>query len=164
MVLHLDTARWAALKDHMDHRVERAAFLFASHDTGALHVRDIWLLDDDGYDISTADHLAAHEDALPEVIRRAHAGNHAVIEAHSHNSRGQTRFSNYDLDNIAELARHMLWRLPGRPYTALVIGPDSFDALQWAPDAQSLTEVDIAGDIRRPTGLSLATIGKGSRR
>lgn len=164
MMLHLDTARWAALKDHMDHCVERAAFIFASYDTGTLHVRDIWLLDDDGYNTSTADHLAAHEDALPEVIHRAHAANHAVIEAHSHNFRGQTRFSNYDLDNIAELAPHMLWRLPNRPYTALVIGPDSFDALQWSPDVQSLTGVNVAGDIWRPTGLSLATIEKGTRR
>jgi hypothetical protein len=52
----------------------------------------------------------------------------------------------------------MTWRLPGRPYTALVLGPDSFDALQWHPDGRVTTiESLIVGEERTaPTGISIS--------
>ena len=31
----------------------------------------------------------------------------------------------YDLRNLVEFASHMRWRLPGRPYAALVLGPET---------------------------------------
>jgi hypothetical protein len=54
----------------------------------------------------------------------------------------------------------MAWRLPGRPYIALVLGPDSFDGLVWH-DRDRVTELDalVVGHTRLyPTNMSVARL------
>lgn len=153
---------WTALDGHFDTWAERAAFLFCQRPEGMdgpqWAVRDRWLLDDEAdYDDRGEEHLSLSDDIRPRVIRHAHAHNLAVIEAHSHYWTGETRFSPYDLRNLHDFAAHMLWRLPARPYTALVLGKDSFDALSWTPPgAVSTPEITVGGLAHAPTGLSLA--------
>jgi hypothetical protein len=51
-------------------------------------------------------------------------------------------------------------RLPGRPYTALVLVPDSFDALQWHPDGRVTTieALVVAEERTAPTGASVSAM------
>jgi hypothetical protein len=80
------------------------------------------------------------------------------VEAHAHRWLGpSTRFSPTDLDGLQQLGPHMTWRLPGRPYTALVLGPDSFDALQWHPDGRVTTieALVVDGVHMAPAGVSV---------
>lgn len=61
-----------------------------------------------------------------------------------------------DLDGLCEFVPHVLWRLPRRPYSALVPGPDSFDALVWfRPHEVTRLDAMVVGDtVRLPSGLS----------
>jgi hypothetical protein len=95
------------------------------------------------------------------LICVAHEHGNAVVEAHAHDWPGpNTRFSPVDLDGLGELGPHMTWRLPGRPYTALVLGRDSFDALQWHTGGEITTieALIVDGEHQPPTGLSLARL------
>jgi hypothetical protein len=165
MHLTLSQSTWNDLHTHMNHRFERAAFLFTKPLTDTTWaVETVWLLDgDDDYRVSNGQSLELAESIRPEVIRLAHANGYAVVEAHSHYFPGKfTRFSSYDLHGLTDFAPHMLWRLPGRPYVALVIGQDSFDALAWSDSkaAETLEYLTVGDRNLTPTGLSLLSFQK----
>jgi hypothetical protein len=159
MRLTMSDERWEGLLAHMRTVHEHAAFMFAKHHRPTeLEVVESWLLSDNDYQISAEDHLVLDDDVRPRVIARAHATETAAIEAHSHSWPGpRTCFSPYDLRGLADFAPHMLWRLPGRAYGALVIGLDSFDGLWWQTretyGTLDAVQTDTATFV--PTGLSL---------
>jgi hypothetical protein len=160
MKLVMSELQWADLHSFMDDPNERAAFLFADPPTNnALHVAETWPLTDEvDYALSSPIALELADEVRPRVIAHAHERGLAVVEAHSHYWPGaRTRFSRYDLEGLADFAPHMLWRLPGRPYTSLVIGCESFDALTWrsAADVASLDSLEVGASRLEPTGLSL---------
>src|SRR6266511_4407997 len=145
MHLHLTAGQYANLQAYLSDAAERIAFLF-TRPAGAgpnAHVAEL------------AEHVR------PELIRTAHHNEYAVVEAHAHDWPGaRTRLSLTDLDGLGDVGPHMTWRLPGRPYTALVLGPDSFDALQWHPNGE-VTTIDaliVDGEHLSPTGLSIARL------
>lgn len=157
MYIGLTTKQWTELREHLDTPTERAAFLFAQPDDDNLRIVETWLVDDHHYDVRSHDEILLSEDVRPEVIGRAHVGNYVVVELHSHWWPGpRTAFSLYDLHNLTEFAPHMLWRLPGRPYVALVMGRESYDALIWTSRDQVgvLDGLIIDSQIVRPTNLS----------
>ena len=164
MRLHLTTAQHAELGTYLFGAAERVAFLFAHHaavDTAAatdVRVEEVRLLNRDDYLHRDRYGVELAEHVRPALIRTAHEHGYAVVEAHAHGWPGSsTRFSPTDLDGLEQLGPHMIWRLPGRPYTALVLGPDSFDALQWHPDGRVTTiEALIVDEVRTaPTGISV---------
>lgn len=160
MQLSVPEPVWSQLRTHMNARRERAAFMFTQIDAdGNAYVVDTWLLDDDShYETRETDHLVLDDDVRAQVIARAHKTGLGAVEAHSHWWPGpSTRFSRYDLHGLAEFAPHMLWRLPGRPYIALVMGEDSFDGLWWSSRTSfgTLAAVVVGGVTLNPTGLSL---------
>lgn len=113
---------------------EQGAFLFASpNGDGKLEVVDIALLKMNQFAAQSARYLQLHHETLQEMIVRAHMSNTALVEAHSHPcTRGpRVSFSPFDLEGLAETGPHVAWRLPGRPYVALVFGRDAFDSLYW---------------------------------
>lgn len=113
---------------------EQGAFLFASpEENRAWKVLNIAVLRPEDFTMQTAYHLELHENVLQEMILRAHKTNTALVEAHSHPfTRGpRVRFSSLDCEGLAEIGPHVSWRLPGRPYVALVFGWDAFDSLYW---------------------------------
>jgi hypothetical protein len=164
MRLMISDEKWHGLLAHMRTLHEHAAFMFARpHTSTELQVVESWLLGDDDYRTSTEDHLVLDDEVRPRVITHAHATDTAAIEAHSHSWSGQgTHFSPYDLRGLAEFAPHMLWRLPGRPYVALVIGHDSFDGLWWQTRNTYGTLGSVQTDTASfmPTGLSLDMYAK----
>ena len=113
---------------------EQGAFLFASP-TGnrELRITDIATLRPEHFTMQTAYCLELQENVLQEMILRAHRTDAALVEAHSHPfARGRrVQFSPLDREGLADVGPHVSWRLPGRPYVALVFGWDAFDSLFW---------------------------------
>ncbi len=113
---------------------EHGAFLFAAQSGDKkLEVVDVVILKPDDFATQTACYLDLHDAVLQEMIIRAHKTNTALIEAHSHPfTKGPSVcFSPFDCHGLADIGSQMLWRLPGRPYIALVFGRDAFDSLYW---------------------------------
>jgi hypothetical protein len=163
MRLHLTAAQYGALRAYLFNAAERIGFLF-TRPAGAgqgVDVAKVRLLADHDYLRRDRHGVELAEHVRPELIRTAHQNGYAVVEAHAHDwPDARTRFSITDLDGLGDLGPHMTWRLPGRPYTALVLGQDSFDALQWHPTGE-VTTIDaliIDGEHLNPTGLSIARL------
>ena len=137
------------------HEREHGAFLFASPTgDGELDVVDAAVLKPDDFAAQTAYYLEMYDDTLQEMIVRAHRTNTALIEAHSHPfARGpRVRFSAFDCEGLADLGPHVSWRLPGRPYAALVFGRDAFDSLYWEGRDRSprgAVDLVVAGQLLR---------------
>ncbi|MDG4787695.1 hypothetical protein O7626_17410 [Micromonospora sp. WMMD1102] len=167
MRLHLTAAQHTELHPYLFDVPERIAFLFLRLSPGGTapggdaHVGEVRLLEPGDYLHRDQHYVELAEHVRPAVIRTAHQHRYAVVEAHAHDWPGpSTRFSPTDLDGLQQLGPHMTWRLPGRPYTALVFGRESFDALQWHPDG-SVTSIDalvIGGEPKAPTGISLGRL------
>ena len=116
------------------HGREHVAFLFASPEpNGDLRVVESTELAPEDYVDQSAEYVELRDNVFQRMILFAHQTNAALIEAHSHPfARGShVRFSRLDHEGLAEVGPHVSWRLPGRPYVALVFGRDAFDSLYW---------------------------------
>jgi hypothetical protein len=167
MKIRISKSLWDQIHHHLDVTIERAGFLFAKpveSSSNVWQVVDSQLLSENmDYADSSEQHLSLADEVRPLVIKRAHDSETAVIEFHGHYWPGfSTRFSNYDLHGLTEFAPHMLWRLPQRPYFALVIGPQSFDGLVWEVkgNPESLEAIVVGEEELVPTRLSLKNWGK----
>lgn len=65
------------------------------------------------------------------VIKRAHDLDASLIEIHSHTGPWPAAFSFSDNSGFDEFVPHVLWRLKGRPYSAIVFTRSDFDGLVW---------------------------------
>lgn len=160
MLLNFPDDLWSRVHDHMDDDVERASFFFTKFfEDETWEVKDTWILDlDEDYTVATDVNLVLSDEIRQRVIRHAHVNQYAVVESHSHYWPGEsTQFSSFDLQGLAEFAPHMLWRLPNRPYTSLVIGSESFDGLTWTAGnkIETLDGLIVKDKLLIPTGLSL---------
>ena len=141
---------------------ERAAFLLASpsNDKATLAVVGLELPQASDLEESSSGYLELRDEVLESLIVRAHALGSALIEAHSHpfDRSTSTRFSWIDTRGLREVAPQLIWRLPGRPYGALVFGERSFDSLYWntrSTTPAGLIEIKAGRRTHHPTGLSL---------
>ena len=147
--------RSALVREGYAYEREHGAFLFASlTEDGELDVVDIALLRPDDLVAQTASYLELHDDALQEMIVRAHRTNTTLIETHSHpfTLGPRVRFSPFDCEGLADIGPHVTWRLPGRPYVALVFGRDAFDSLYWEGRARrprGSVDILVAGQLLR---------------
>ena len=176
MRLHLTATQYAELRTNLFGTPERLAFLFLhqvpcdAEPWAVAHTSEVRLLDPSDYVRRNRHGVELAEHVRPALIHTAHQHGYAVVEAHAHDRpRPSTRFSPIDLDGLEQLGPHMTWRLPGRPYTAMVLGPDSFDALQWHPDGKvtAIKALVVDGEHTAPTGISandLARITLGNAR
>lgn len=166
MVLEMPLARYQKLKTHLLPRrcqAEEAAFLFCQSVPAEGSERFSFL---ESYLVPVTDFIHRSLFALElsdlcraRVIKRAHQLSASLIEIHSHPLGLRTLFSSSDLIGFADFVPHVWWRLKGRPYAAIVVGPSGFDSLCWLsnpkkPDA--VLELDIAGQHSLPTGLTLS--------
>jgi hypothetical protein len=163
MILEISEYFWNQLSEVMAQESERVAFLFSTKKE-----HDIWTVS--GLRVvgkaqlvgATDNHVELADEVLPEVIQYAHSDKSAVTEVHNHPFSGpDTAFSGYDLLGLEDLAPHMLWRLPERPYTAIVIGQDSIDGLTWNPDLSPLQSVVVGSHSIFPTGISYKHLRQG---
>ena len=112
---------------------ERAAFLLVERAKAARAFALVEIEFQKGADLaeSSRGYLELRDGVLEKLVGSAHARGYALIEAHSHpfDRSKSTRFSGIDCDGLEDVAPQLVWRLPGRPYGALVFGKRSFDRL-----------------------------------
>jgi hypothetical protein len=156
------------LRRYLDTDRERMAFLLASPGGGDHWiVRDEqYLVDGDDYDYQGPFGMELADHIRPDVIGWAHGAGFALVEVHAHLLPAPTSFSPTDLSGLADVVPHMLWRLPGRPYTALVFGLTDVDALTWetADKPNAVESVLLGNETRMPTGIGASQLSRTVRR
>lgn len=148
-------AIWVPLRRHLFHRnkLEQGAFLFAratrDKDTIRLDVMDFYLIPPKGWEVQLEFHLEMKDTERAKLMKFAQDGDYAIIDCHSHpHSGGGVEFSSSDRIGIAEFAGYAKWKLDGKPFTALVWGESSVDAVAWCGDFKKGEHVDeiVIGD------------------
>ena len=141
---------------------EQAAFIFAgiSNSGGELKLacQEWYAVPPTGFLIQSADHIELGDEIRAVVIKRAHDLGACLVEFHSHLYSGEVGFSSSDLAGLKEFVPHVMWRLKGRPYAAVVVGKSGFDSLIWPnSDAKPrlLSELHVGKRLLRPTGATL---------
>lgn len=143
---------------------ESAAFIFAdveaSNSLKILTARDVFLVPESGFKLQFDDYIELSDETRISIIKKAHHSKTALIELHSHpfNSSMASAFSLADISGFEETVPHMWWRLPGRPYAAVVAAPNGFDALIWSKDPHTpecVTALRVDGRALTPTGKTL---------
>lgn len=143
---------------------ESAAFIFAefieSNSSLVLTAQDFFLVGRDGFKAQYNDFIELSDETRVSIIKKAHHTNTALIELHSHPFVGSyaAAFSLADMNGFEDTVPHMWWRLPKRPYAAIVVAPCGFDSLIWLKDPHSpecLTAIRVDGDILEPTKMTL---------
>lgn len=161
--LSFDLSDYELLRQHLrgESSVEQVAFMFCARTSRAevLRVTSVQLIAPADFEIQTDFHVALADSIRPAVIKRAWDTDTMLAEAHSHVDGDPASFSRSDLAGFREWVPHMLWRLGGRPYLALVFARETFDALVWtesveSPSSLGRIHVDEDGDYT-PTNLTL---------
>lgn len=141
---------------------EQAAFMFAKttdlSEGSQLVVEAIRLLNQDDFLIHRGDQIELADACRSSVIKEAHDRDAVLIEIHSHPFPWPAQFSYADYLGLRETVPHMLWRLPSRPYVALVAAPTGFDGLLWSESFAAPTPLNamIVGSQRHiPSNLSM---------
>lgn len=157
------------LKTTLDHllspgsKVEEAAFLFARirEDEGLVFEAEaVDLLAPDAFTSRSRYYLELSDETRARLIRKAHDLDAALVEIHSHPGQQGACFSWSDLHGFDEFVPHVLWRLTGRPYAAIVVTADgSLDAVAWRGKgctAEQLQSVVTENRAICTTGLTKA--------
>lgn len=149
------------LNPHKDN-VEQAAFLFCdftvSGERSLFSFKDMYVATSDDFEIHSAYHIELKDEVKGKVIRQAHNLGASIVEVHSHVDQLSARFSYSDWSGFSEFVPHVMWRLKGKPYIALVYTPSSFDALVWIGNSKipmALSEIAVARKIFIPTNNSI---------
>jgi len=143
-----------AVREHLfQSKVEQVAFLLARFANDEFVVEDLMRIPRDGFDYQSAVHVSLSDNERARVIKWAWDKGGSLIETHVHLFEEPAALSPTDLGGLHEFVPHIWWRLRGRPYAALVYGPDSFDGLAWissADNAQQISKIRTADGIERP--------------
>jgi hypothetical protein len=116
----------------------------------------------DDLDFADPFHEALSDAGRGRLIAWAHDLGYGLAEFHRHGAFAAACFSWIDLAELPGWAAHIGWRLPGRPYVAIVVAGESLDALLWPTgDATpiGMSAINFGRVPIRPTGLSLQRIG-----
>lgn len=141
---------------------EEAAFLFVTAEQLDQQVRfeviEATMLAPGEFDSQFGDYLELADETRARLIKRAHDLGASLVEMHSHPFPYPAAFSLADRAGLSETVPHMWWRLKKRPYLAVVVAPDDFDALVWLDNPrvpQALDGILDGGRLLRPTNNSL---------
>src|SRR6266446_4749869 len=120
---------------------EEAAFAFAEFrregERDVFHVIEWLPVPPEGFEIQSAYHIELADAMRASVIKRAHDLGACLVEFHCHTGRWPAAISPSDRVGFTEFVPHVLWRLKGRPYVAVVMTASGHDGLVWAKDVQS---------------------------
>jgi hypothetical protein len=160
----IEREAYSEIKRHLlRSKEEQAAFVFAEVVTEDAEIRftavDYYLARPDDFEYQSGYHITLTDEALARVIKMAWDRQSALVELHSHpDSRFPIGFSPSDMSGFEQMVPHVRWRLSGKPYLAIVVGPEGFDALVWKGDGtapEPLARMVVGMQTRRPSGLSL---------
>jgi hypothetical protein len=143
-------------------KYENAAFMFTDSTEVdgqvRLEYKDWYPVQPTGFVIQSEGHIELTDQTRATVIKRAHDLKACLVEFHSHLYSYEAGFSWSDISGLKEFVPHVMWRLKGRPYAAVVVGQTSFDALVWSVGAtapETLSEVCVGKHVLHPTGATL---------
>ena len=139
------------------HRVEEAAFLYAHHTPNGFEYIEWFPVPSHGFLNRSTYRLELTDAMRGVVIKRAHDLGASIVELHSHVSYLPASFSPTDLAGLDAFVPHVMWRLKGKPYVAIVMAVGSFDGFAWLSNPKTPQRLDgIHSGARTlvPTGLS----------
>ncbi len=173
VVIRIEEASLTLLRKHLlpdkSHR-EQGAFLFCRHSVFAdgEYIFDCqnWVaLNPEDYEFQENDYLELKDKTRARLIKQAHDGQFSLVESHSHPGPFPAAFSWSDMNGLKEFVPHVKWRLPGRPYGALVFAQSGFDGLAWTSASsapQQVNAIDTGNRRISSTGLTLnSKVGNG---
>lgn len=144
------------LKQHLFPKqivAEECAFLFADYqvDDSQMYIecRDSYYLKPNDFSSRSEYHFEIEDHVRSKVIKKAHDMNSILVEVHSHINQEDARFSPTDWHGFNEFVPHILWRLRGKPYVAVVFGSNSFDGLVWPANSKSAIQLAIIDTGRK---------------
>ncbi len=146
------------LRSHLfQNELEQGAFLFAQplryQDELRLEAVDVYLIRPSGWQVQLEVYLEMKDAERAKIMKIAKDRDLAVIDCHSHpGSDDDVWFSPSDKRGISEFAAYVKWKLGGKPFTAMVWGESSVDAVGWHDSfekASKVEEVRILGDSAR---------------
>jgi hypothetical protein len=114
------------------------------------------------FDHQSALHLELRDETKARVIKTAHDLQCSLIEFHSHRGTWPAQFSGSDFSGFEEFVPHVLWRLKGKPYAAVVVTASGIDGLAWTPgSALPVSGLNLGDAQVRSTGLSFKALNEG---
>lgn len=155
---------WEELNRHLfQNGVEQTAMLYAdvtrSGDDVQFNVADVEYLQPSDYDFQSAYHISLKDEARGRIIKRAWTSKQAIVEMHSHVGEfAVAAFSSSDIDGLAEYVPHVMWRLRGTPYAAIVATESAFDGMVWTSrdlPSEQMHVVRVGEEAFEPTRATL---------
>lgn len=138
------------LKNHLFpravHPVEESAFVYAqiNEDDLSLTFRysDLYLVKTGDYVTRSAYHFELKDELRGQIIKKAHDLGSSIIEFHSHVRQDSAQFSETDWLGFNEFVPHVMWRLKGKPYAAVVFADTTLDSFVWCNRNQDPIPLD----------------------
>jgi hypothetical protein len=138
--------------------LEQGAFLFAAvvEKPSAVNLSavDAYMVPPEEWEMQSEVHLEMADLARAKIMKMARNRDLAVIDCHSHpHSGNHVWFSPSDRAGITEFAGYVKWKIGGKPYTAMVLGESSLDAVAWYDDFSMPGRVDSVEVLTTPPTL-----------
>ena len=149
-----------AVRDHLfQSEIEQGAFLFSrtrsAENELLIEVVDCYLIPAEGWEVQLDVYLEMKDQERGKIMKMAR--DCGVVDCHSHpDSQDEIAFSPSDRKGITEFAAYAKWKLPGKPYVAMVWGESSVDAVVWHDSFEAPWQL---GEVRvtSPTRTRVAT-------
>lgn len=164
-VLHLSREDFSAIRTHLlsgHTQEEQAVFAYAitnkdSDKSLDLRIIEIDFITPEDFLHQSEMNIELKDTKRAQIIKRAHELSASIVEWHSHPMFWPAMFSVSDMTGLQEFVSHVMWRLKGRPYVAIVVTPYDFDALIWIDPikASHLNYLKIGSRKLYPTGKTL---------
>lgn len=142
--------------------LEGAAFAYAkpkvTTDSLIFELLDWDPVNEDGFESRSEYHLSLSDNMRAHIIKRAHDLQASLVEFHSHSGNLPAKFSYSDFCGFKEFVPHVLWRLSGKPYIAIVFNQTGFDGLIWLEDPEAPEQLEgiiVDGTVLQSTKLTL---------
>lgn len=165
--LYISEDQHQTLLEHLfppeDPENEQCAFLFSRARQGnaqELEIVELLLVPPCGFEVQSPNYLELTDETRAGLIKRAHDLRCGLVEVHTHPTWRTAGFSYSDLSGFRDFVPHVMRRLPGRRYVAIVVTPRDFDALVWPePKAppEALEFLEVGARRLQPTGLTLGS-------
>ncbi len=159
--LKTEKSHWDKITKYLlRNKQEQAVFLlidpFYDSDKIFFEIKDTYLVPREELDGSPYT-IRLKDSARAKIIKWAWDNGFSLAEIHSHPfSKHDTTFSYSDIAGLEEFVPHLWWRLKGKPYLAIVLGKNDYDALVWLDDPnapQNLGGILINNNLIGPTNL-----------
>jgi len=164
-IVKINDDMWEEVNTHLlpkGAKTEEAGFAFATHKAAnnSLIIEIVeWMpLCNSDFSKQYGDYLELTSETRSRIIKHAHVSGTSLVEFHSHPFPYPAAFSYADKVGLQEFVPHVMWRLPNRPYTAIVVAPSGFDSLVWTDSKSSpssIKHVVTESQNFSPTNISI---------